>query len=546
LFLYVIRHRQAAALIAALLWVCLCLCLGLLWLGREATTELKADAHRHLDEIDRFFMQTDTSLAELATVKSPACSPEMLREFHRVMLDNEYLRDIIYFAEDSLVPLCSATLGMMDHARPLPQPQDDLLHPGRQFWMHLPSALLNGKETYYTVKSGRIGISEETSSIEAPTTRNMWESFLLGWTTDTPYRPIAGTPGLHRKYMDQQGSLLHPRLMYSACATALPSCLTLATPWPTALARHAGFIFAALLLALITAAMLYQAVRRWLCHKASPIGRLRSGLKRRRGFTCVYQPLVDISSGAPIGCEVLARFEDRIGTLPPDEFVPIIMQTGRTWEFTELVLETALRELKPVTDLHRAFKVSVNFYPQDLHVDRLPAVEASRHIAQAARDGIHLNLEVLETGLADATDLTPMLDFVRGQGFTVSIDDFGTGSSNLHQLRCIQADFIKIDRSFVSELSADSSSIRSSLVHHIVEIANQMRVQIIAEGVETFTQLQVLSSLGIRYGQGYFFSPPVPVERLLDYMRTEQALDGVRSLPHRSRQRAIPIKPAIA
>jgi sensor c-di-GMP phosphodiesterase-like protein len=334
--------------------------------------------------------------------------------------------------------------------------------------------------------------------------------------------------------------------MYSASATMMPSCITLAAPWPTVLSRNAGFAFAVLLSALMTAAMLHQAVRRWLGHKASPLGRLRSALKHRRGFTCVYQPLVEISSGAPIGCEVLARFEDRIGTLPPDEFVPIIMHTGRTWEFTELVLETALRELKPVTELHRGFKVSVNFYPQDLHGDRLPAIAASPHIAQAARDGIHLNLEVLETGLADATDLAPMLDFVRGKGFTVSIDDFGTGSSNLHQLRCIQADYIKIDRSFVSELSADSASIRSSLVHHIVEIANEMRVQIIAEGVETVTQLQVLSSLGIRYGQGYFFSPPVSVERLLDYVRTEQALEGARSLSHPSRPRVTPIKPAVA
>ena len=527
---YVIRHRQCAALSVALAWIALSLCLGLLWIGRETMTELRVDTQRHLDEIDRFFTRTETSLAQLETVRSTPCSPEMLRDFHRVMLDNPYLRDVIYFAEDSLVPLCSATLGMMEHARPLPPPDgEDMLHPGRQFWMYLPSALLNGRERYYTVKNGRIGISEDTSTIAAPTTRNMWESFFPGGNDEGSYIRVAGTPGLHGRYMEERG-VLPPRLAYSACATTLPSCLTVATPWPAALSRHAGTMAIVLLFGLATAAMLHRAIRRWLCHKASPIGRLRSALKRRHGFTCVYQPLVEIASGAPIGCEVLARFEDRIGTLSPNEFVPIIMQTGRTWEFTEMILEMALRELKPVTRLRRDFKISVNFYPRDLHADRLPAVEASPHIAQAAHDGIHLNFEVLETGLADATDLTAMLDFVRGKGFTVSIDDFGTGSSNLHQLRCIQADYIKIDRSFVSELSADSSSIRSSLVHHIVEIANQMRVQIIAEGVESSTQLQVLSSLGIRYGQGYFFSPPVPVERLLDYMRTEEALEGARRL----------------
>jgi len=547
LFLYVIRHRKFAALIAAIAWICLSLTLGLLWVGQQTMTELRADAKHHLDEVDYFFAKTEESLAALAKIKSPACSSDMLRAFHRVMLDNRYLRDVIYFADDhSLVPQCSATLGMIDGAQPLPKPDgDDMLHPGRQFWMHLPSALTNGRNTYYTVKSGHIAISEETASVEAPTTRNTWESFFPGWTEGTAYYPIAGAMGLHQRYMDQQMSLLRTSLMHSACARTLPSCLTLAASWPTVLARYAGFLSVALVLTLVTGVLLYHVIRRWLCHKASPVGRLESALRKRRGFVCVYQPVVELSSGTPIGCEVLARFEDRIGEIPPTEFVPIILRIGRTWEFTEMMLETALRDLEGVTRLDRDFRISVNFYPRDLHADNLPAIENSPHIRDAARRGMHLNVEVLETGLTDATDMKPVLDFLRARGFTVSIDDFGTGSSNLHQLRSIRADYIKIDRSFVSGLSADSSSIRSSLVHHIVEIANEMRVQIVAEGVESFTQLQVLSTLGIRYGQGYFFSPPVSVERLFDYVRTEEALEGARSLPKPAPRPPVLTKPAL-
>ena len=520
----------------ALLWVGMILLLAMAWLGSLTMPELKTDAQSHLDEVDTYFTSIDKSFADLKAVDGKTCDSSVLRRFQREMFINTYLREIYLFKEGTTVPECTVTMGILDNAAALPQSNGpDLFHPGREVWFALPLGLFDGQKAAYTIRDGRIGLASTTETVEAPVTRNLWQTYFPPMGPTGAFFHIAGQDGLHQKYLDQQGALISTSLIYDGCAKSLPSCITVATTWPIVFARNRTFINIAILLAIITGMMVYYFVRRWLSHRGAPVGRLASALRRKRGFTCVYQPVVELSSGTPLGCEVLARFEDSLGTLSPAEFVPIILNMGKTWEFTEIILSRALDDLKPVLDLNKDFKVAVNFYPQDLCEGNLGKIEKSKPINRAIEQGIRLNFEVLETGLADASDMRVVLNYIHARGFKVSIDDFGTGSSNLHQLRAIQPNFIKVDRSFISGLSADSSSVRSSLVHHIVEIANEMKVEIVAEGVESFTQLQVLSGLGIRYAQGYFFSPPVSVERLMDFVRTEEALEGVRSLQQRVR-----------
>lgn len=531
MFLYIVRHQPLFAFFAALLWVGLIVVLGMTWLGKLTLPELKTDAERHLNEVDRYFTAMDESFLALSDIDAATCSSAVLQEFQREMFRNSYLQDVFFLEKDGYKPLCTVTMGATDDAVPLPKPDTrDLFHADREVWRALPLALFGGKQAAYTVKEGRIALSSSIESIEAPTTDFAWQTYFPSWTEGIGYYPIAGTEGLHQRFADAQGSALSTMLAYDACAETIPSCITVSAPWPMVFTRNKTFVNIGILLTAVTSMMVYHLVRRWLTHLGSPIGRLTRGLKRKRGFSCVYQPVVDLDSGAPLGCEVLARFEDSLGSISPADFVPIINNMRKTWEFTELILDMALAELKSVTDLNRKFWVSVNFFPQDLCEENLDKIEKSRPIAQAIGSGVHLNFEVLETGLADASDMRVALNYIQAQGFTVSIDDFGTGSSNLHQLRAIRANSIKVDRSFISGLSADSSSVRSSLVHHIVEIAHEMKVEIIAEGVESFTQLQVLSNLGIRYAQGYFFSPPVSVERLMDFVRMEEALEGLKTL----------------
>ncbi len=238
------------------------------------------------------------------------------------------------------------------------------------------------------------------------------------------------------------------------------------------------------------------------------------GAVERGEFALHYQPVVELASGRVVGVEALARWESpKLGAVPPVKFIPVAEQTGLIVPIGEWVLETASRQAMRWADAGFAdLRVAVNVSAMQLHdagfVDRVRAVlQKAGFDPKCAR----LALEITESELMhDAEQAVVLLKRLKDLGLHVYIDDFGTGYSSLNYLRRLPVDVLKIDQSFVRDLGQAAEGL--AVAKAIIALAGSLGLEVVAEGVETRKQRDVLRKLRCRLGQGYLFSPPRPVE----------------------------------
>jgi EAL domain-containing protein (putative c-di-GMP-specific phosphodiesterase class I) len=230
-----------------------------------------------------------------------------------------------------------------------------------------------------------------------------------------------------------------------------------------------------------------------------------------------YQPLVELASGRIVGAEALARWQHpERGLLGPDEFIGLAEESGLIRELGAWVLRTACSEAartaygQPSTD-ENPLQIAVNLSTQQLADPGLSDLVASV-LADTGLAPHRLMLEVTETALlADTTAALQELQALRRLGVQLALDDFGTGFSSLTYLKHFPLHELKIDRSFVSELSIDAAS--DAIVASVIHLARAIGLSVVAEGVETEQQRRGLLQLGCTLGQGYLFGRPVPADQ---------------------------------
>jgi EAL domain-containing protein (putative c-di-GMP-specific phosphodiesterase class I) len=236
-----------------------------------------------------------------------------------------------------------------------------------------------------------------------------------------------------------------------------------------------------------------------------------------------FQPimaLADHTGGteAVSGVEALVRWEHPdLGLVPPYDFIPLSEETGHIVEIGSWVLDESCRTLMGwAGDSGTApLRLSVNLSPRQLLEPDLPDVVAE----VLARTGFpveRLTMEVTESVLVDEGPYaTTTLRRLRELGVRLSIDDFGTGYSSLVYLRRLNADALKIDRSFVDGLGRDSEA--DAIVNTVIGLARSLGLDLVAEGVETEDQRRLLVELGCQFAQGYLFSRPLPAEAFREW-----------------------------
>ncbi|VIO75764.1 putative signaling protein [Bradyrhizobium ivorense] len=237
------------------------------------------------------------------------------------------------------------------------------------------------------------------------------------------------------------------------------------------------------------------------------------------GFELHYQPLVDLRSDEVTGCEALLRWRHPVrGMISPAEFVPVAEETGLIEDIGQWVLRTACIEAA-AWPAH--VRVAVNVSPVQFKSETLSLKVASA-LAESGLDARRLELEITEAVLiADDDAALVTLGQLRALGVHIALDDFGTGYSSLQYLQRFPFDKIKIDRSFVKEVTRNSGS--ASIIRAVVSIAADRNMITTAEGVETDQQRDTVQMLGCTQMQGYLFSRPVPAPDL----RTLLAADSV-------------------
>lgn len=234
-----------------------------------------------------------------------------------------------------------------------------------------------------------------------------------------------------------------------------------------------------------------------------------SGLNRSE-FEVFYQPVVDAASGRIESVEALLRWPRRPdGPLPPDEFIDIAEATGQIHPLGLFVLERACREIGPLGDL----KLSVNVSPAQF---RDPAFERQvAHVLQQTRfPPQRLQFEITEGYLlANPERVVRAVEAFKAQGMSVALDDFGTGFTSIHYLRSYGFSHIKIDKSLLDGLSPGSKA--TMLVSGAIMLACGLDMRVIAEGVETEAQADLLRAAGCHSMQGYLFGKPMPLAQFV-------------------------------
>src|SRR5205823_7172269 len=264
--------------------------------------------------------------------------------------------------------------------------------------------------------------------------------------------------------------------------------------------------------------------------RAVALLQLETDLRRaveRREFRVHYQPVVSLSTGLIAGAEALARWQHpERGLVPPSEFIPLAEETGLILSIGEWILREACRQMKVWQDRLGLpqLEVGVNLSSKQFQQPNLVALVASV-LSQSGLSPRSLRLEVTESLLMDQhPQIAVTMTELRAMGVRIDLDDFGTGYSSLSYLHQFPIDTLKIDRSFISRIGETEEG--REIVHTIMSLAQSLDMEVVAEGVETEQQLEMLRELRCSYAQGYHLSRPVEgdqFEALLGQKKTWKA-----------------------
>jgi sensor c-di-GMP phosphodiesterase-like protein len=466
----------------------------------------------------------NTLYGELETIPHSDCSDAHLKTLTTLVFNDNHITNIWFFPDGGTKTACSASFGRFEPFYDFGPPEKaQLFKDGRETWYRVPFTLAENVGHVTLIKKGRYAVSFfQTGNLAAAE-----DDLLYVASVHEPYKEqfhANGNSDLLRQYSESVGPVIG-NVYAQACGEGeIQLCYLTMIPATRILRQNMILLGIFTLFSLVTGLLVFQRVNRIVRERNSPEGRVRRAiLNGGKGFEPFFQPIVTLGTMKCEGCEVLARFEDAHGKLFPDEFVSIIQTQDLTWEFTEIIIAKALKDLKPLLAGRPGFKVSVNFFQADLEDEQLQTVIQSPVFATATQAGISLCCEILETGIRSGTSIARALEYLRSIGCQIAIDDFGTGYSNLAQIKALKPDLVKIDKMFIDDLGSVTDSARGAFVQAILGIAAAHGMKVCAEGVETMEQLASLRNRDVDYAQGYFFAKPMPIRDFSLYL-LEQTL----------------------
>ena len=249
-------------------------------------------------------------------------------------------------------------------------------------------------------------------------------------------------------------------------------------------------------------------------------------------FVAHYQPVFDLATRRIVGCEALIRWDHpRRGLLGPGLFIPLAEESGLIGKLGEWILERACTDLAAWRDEYGEsvmdLTMSVNLSVQQLHDDGIVRT-VSEILRRAGLPAERLVLEVTESTLiTDTEKISATMHELRQLGSRLAVDDFGTGYSSLGYIQQFEFDVLKIDKSFVDDIDQFTNQ---RIVTAVLDLARQLGVRTIAEGIETELQARLLEELGCRLGQGYLYSRPVPQADFRELLVADRSASTARPM----------------
>ena len=272
--------------------------------------------------------------------------------------------------------------------------------------------------------------------------------------------------------------------------------------------------------------LLALALLLWFRRGGDPVNEIKRALVAHQ-LVPYFQQINDITSGRLLGAEVLARWRRRDGTiLLPAAFMPLVERSGLMAELTESLMRRAGEEIGDAYARRPHLKVAFNLTAQQFSTNAI--VSDLREIFDHSKIALsQVTLELTEREPIEDMEATRrIIQTLQGIGCRVALDDVGTGHSGLSSILKLGVDIIKIDKIFVDSLSNDRNS--ATIITTMVELARNMRMEVVAEGVESFEQVADLRTRGVRAAQGYVFAPPLPAASFLTLL---ESLDPLSAQP---------------
>jgi sensor c-di-GMP phosphodiesterase-like protein len=494
-----------------------------LWLNglveRQSLEEMESAARRSIVLAEGRIGRAVTILAELAGRGIDSCRPAHLEALRQATFATAPIKEISILAYDGRT-LCTDTGNLSEPRRLLSSEQlsvggEVLLEvirigdrPGQWVRIRRPGGVANGlaalipSELFLAVTATTRGLMGGNARL---TTRN-GILILEGGASATDAQ-------------DQTRRLLvtHRSERYALVATV-------SLPYASALdgqgeLRAFGTIASGLLavMILVIALMLPKPPR------DNPIAELESALKADE-FVPYYQPVVDIRSGRLRGAEVLIRWRKPDGTIvPPAAFIPLAESTGLIIDITRALMRRVCKEMGPTLRARPHLKVGFNLTARHF-ADEEIVRDVRQIFTKCSLPPNQVVLEVTERHpLENLTETRRVVAALQGVGVRIAIDDVGTGHSGLSYMLKLGVDIIKIDKVFIDSIGTDRNS--NTIIETLIDLARNMRMDIVAEGVETFEQVVHLRELGIRAAQGYAFAPPLPGSAFLQLI---EAIDPLK------------------
>ncbi|MCK8134330.1 EAL domain-containing protein [Pseudoalteromonas sp. 2CM28B] len=488
-------------------------CFVLLYFAaQQLTTQINTDAKYIINHLDSAVKERRKILTSLNKHDFKQCGEATLLEMRRALFDSQYVIDIGFFIGDQLV--CTTGAGIL--SKPIKDLEPDYVRTDEsirvRFEPQLYLLLFTGRPMEVViVRQGNFNLIMESKVLNSASIKS--KSWEVIYQELEEIHHLAGTKGIYSKVNEE--SYLPYETTYVCSSENTSYCTAVHLPWSKFFSNNHLLLIISLILTCLAGVSSALLVDARIAARRSTNQRIKKGLKKG-SFYWTYQPIICLQTGKLIGCEVLARFEDKYGVVFPDEFIPVIRKNHLTWAFTEAMIATTLKELTPIEALPKGFKVSLNIFPCDVeqgNVSLLP------QITELTDSRFIICLEITEDEYLDTSMAHAHFRTLVESGFNLSLDDFGTGYSNLRNLQNLSFHQLKIDRTFVQDIATEG--LKASMIPNIMELVHKFNYACVAEGIETTEQEAILKTAGVHYGQGWKYGKPMTASKFKNYITSQ-------------------------
>jgi len=490
---------------------------------QSESAQMNARGERFLDRLEQVFGQLREGVDQLQAQPLRGCSQAMQAQLQQVALASRFIYEAAYV--DSQVACSNRGERVV---APLRGP--DIQGPTYSYWLNTTTepnenlaALMLGRGNFL-VSTSRGHLSDV---VDLPP----GGSLLVVLDRGTRAIPVLGPaqawpptddwpPPSHKSLLE-----LRDKLVYRMATKSPDYQLVLIAPRASLPMRLNGLLWLLYPGSLLLACCIGWLALQLIQQRRSMSSELQQAL-RRGELQVLYQPIFELDSRRCVGAEALVRWRRPDGTLTsPDLFIPLAENTGQIRPITDFVLQRVLEQLGQLLRANPQLYISVNLAACDVTAPRIGQV-AAKLLAQHRVAARQIAFEVTERGLIDVVVARDNLQALRASGHQVLIDDFGTGYCSLAYLQTLPVDCLKIDKAFIDALGHDAAS--SGVAPHIIRMAHDLNLRVIAEGIESEDQAGLLSSEGVNYGQGWLFAHPLSARQFAELITRGRRVAGRR------------------